>query len=234
MPPVHQPELQRLDDGARDLVLDGEDVLELPVVGLGPELVAVLDVHELGRDADAVPDLAHAALEHGRHAELLADLPDVHVLPPLNAKDDVRDATCMPGTFASALMISSVIPSLKYSFSGSALMLASGSTAIAFGAMAPLTSGGVRFVPVSPPRRMARRASANSAPVRNRSTGVGQGACHGIVHGLGHVTRHANLGNRRDEPLRDDRLRRGPGEGRLARSASRTARSRASRRRSAP
>ena len=37
----------------------------------------------------------------------------------------------MPGTFDSALMISSVMPSLKYSFSGSALMLASGSTAIA-------------------------------------------------------------------------------------------------------
>ena len=39
-----------------------------------------------------------------------------------------------PGTLASALMISSVMPSLKYSFSGSALMFASGSTAIAFGA----------------------------------------------------------------------------------------------------
>ena len=35
-----------------------------------------------------------------------------------------------PGTCASALMISSVIPSLKYSFSGSALMFANGSTAI--------------------------------------------------------------------------------------------------------
>ena len=52
-------------------------------------------------------------------------------LRPLNANDDERDATWMPGTLESALMISSVMPSLKYSFSGSALMLASGSTAIA-------------------------------------------------------------------------------------------------------
>ena len=49
---------------------------------------------------------------------------------PLKAKQELREATCNPGTFASALMISSVIPSAKYSFSGSALMLASGRTAI--------------------------------------------------------------------------------------------------------
>jgi hypothetical protein len=48
---------------------------------------------------------------------------------PLNAKQEVREATWSPGTLESAPMISSVIPSLKYSFSGSALMLASGSTA---------------------------------------------------------------------------------------------------------
>ena len=54
--------------------------------------------------------------------------------------EEVRDATWMPGTFARALMISSVIPSLKYSFSGSALMLASGRTAMALRAGEP---GGV-------------------------------------------------------------------------------------------
>ena len=50
---------------------------------------------------------------------------------PLKAKEEVREATWMPGTLARALMISSVMPSLKYSFSGSALMLASGRTAMA-------------------------------------------------------------------------------------------------------
>ena len=77
----------------------------------------------------------------------------------LNANDEVREATCKPGTLASALMISSVIPSLKYSFSGSALMLASGSTTIDFsGAAARGTLGGV-----CPVRSTCSSASANSA-----------------------------------------------------------------------
>ncbi len=48
----------------------------------------------------------------------------------MNANAEVRDATWSDCTFISALMISSAIPSVKYSFSGSALMLANGSTAI--------------------------------------------------------------------------------------------------------
>ena len=43
-------------------------------------MVAALDVHELHHNADPVPDLAHAAREHGRHAKLLADLAQVDVL----------------------------------------------------------------------------------------------------------------------------------------------------------
>ena len=60
-------------------------------------------------------------------------------------------------------MISSVIPSLKYSFSGSGLRFANGSTAIdlaAAGAGAGLPAGGVRS------------ASANSVAVVNRSAGI--------------------------------------------------------------
>ena len=76
----------------------------------------------------------------------------------MNAKQEVREATWIPGTFASALMISSVIPSLKYSFSGSALMLASGSTAMALvvGAVLGDSVGVVR---------PGSSASANSAAV---------------------------------------------------------------------
>ena len=43
--------------------------------------------------------------------------------------DDVRAATRRSGSCTSALMISSVMPSLKYSFSASLLMLANGNTA---------------------------------------------------------------------------------------------------------
>ena len=50
---------------------------------------------------------------------------------PLKANTEVRDATCSPSTLVSAVISSSVIPSLKYSLSGSALTLTNGSTAIA-------------------------------------------------------------------------------------------------------
>ena len=49
---------------------------------------------------------------------------------PLNANADVRAITFSSSTCASALMISSARPSAKYSFSGSALRLAKGRTAI--------------------------------------------------------------------------------------------------------
>src|SRR6476660_4398797 len=48
---------------------------------------------------------------------------------PLYEKAEVRAGTCTPGSCASALMISSETPSEKYSFDGSPLMLANGSTA---------------------------------------------------------------------------------------------------------
>ena len=49
---------------------------------------------------------------------------------PFSANTDVRDATRNPSTFASASISSSVMPSLRYSFSGSGLALTNGSTAI--------------------------------------------------------------------------------------------------------
>ena len=53
---------------------------------------------------------------------------------PLNANDDVREATRSDCTLVSALMISSAMPSAKYSLSASALMLAKGNTATDFAA----------------------------------------------------------------------------------------------------
>ena len=67
-------------------------------------------------------------------------------------------------------MISSVIPSLKYSFSGSALMLASGSTTMDFSAGA--TPTGVVPDGVRSRCSATSSASANSAAVGKRSTGV--------------------------------------------------------------
>src|SRR5438477_12708163 len=65
---------------------------------------------------------------------------------PLKAKQDVRPGTRSPGTLASALISSSVIPSLKYSSCLSALMLTNGSTAMDLAGAAPLTFWGpLRF-----------------------------------------------------------------------------------------
>ena len=49
---------------------------------------------------------------------------------PLKENAEVRAATRRFGSWVNALMISSEIPSEKYSFSGSPLMLAKGSTAM--------------------------------------------------------------------------------------------------------
>ena len=79
---------------------------------------------------------------------------------PLNENADVRAATCRPGSCVSALMISSAMPSLKYSFSGSVLMFANGSTAIEVGALPPPAAGAG-----------GESASRKRAIVANRSAG---------------------------------------------------------------
>ena len=64
---------------------------------------------------------------------------------PLNANVEVRAATRSPGTRASAVANSSVMPSLKYSFSRSGVRLTKGRTAIAgVEAAATTWAGGAR------------------------------------------------------------------------------------------
>ena len=74
----HRPE--RLHDRARQLVLDREDALQLPVVALRPEVIAALAVDQLRSNAQGIPFATHAALQDGGDAELLADLPYTEVL----------------------------------------------------------------------------------------------------------------------------------------------------------
>jgi hypothetical protein len=58
--------------GFRDLVLNGEDIAEFLVIGVGPDARAVR-VHELCGDAQLIPLLPHAALEQMLDAEGFAD-----------------------------------------------------------------------------------------------------------------------------------------------------------------
>ena len=76
---------------------------------------------------------------------------------PLKANADVRDATRSASMPASALMISSVIPSLKYSASVSALRLRNGSTAIEASAPSRGARGRVARTGPRPERPPARR-----------------------------------------------------------------------------
>jgi len=73
-----QRDLKRLGDASGDLVLDREDVLHVPLVLLGPEPIAVVDVDEPGGHPHSIAGFPHASLENRSDVELVADLPDVH------------------------------------------------------------------------------------------------------------------------------------------------------------
>src|SRR5207249_11784425 len=62
------------NDRAGDLVLDGEDILQLAVVAFGPDVPISLRIDQLHGDTDAITDLAHAAFEDILDAELACDL----------------------------------------------------------------------------------------------------------------------------------------------------------------
>jgi len=68
-------------DGTGDLVLYNEDVDQLPVVGLGPEVIALVGLDELGGDAHAVAGPAHASLQDVADAELTGDVAGIRVAP---------------------------------------------------------------------------------------------------------------------------------------------------------
>ena len=66
--------LQRLDDAVRDLVLQREDVGQVAVVAVRPQMRAVGGVDELRGDAHPVAGAADRALQHRRHAEVAPDV----------------------------------------------------------------------------------------------------------------------------------------------------------------
>ena len=72
-----QLQLERGDDRFRNLVLDRENVLEVAVVALGPDMVAARAVDQLRVDAHPPAGLADAAFEHVADAELAGDVADI-------------------------------------------------------------------------------------------------------------------------------------------------------------
>src|SRR5208283_1014628 len=72
-----QFDLQGLNDLPGDLVLDYEDVVQLAIEAVGPEMSSGFRVDQLRGDPDAVASAADAALEHRPDAEFTGDLTDV-------------------------------------------------------------------------------------------------------------------------------------------------------------
>ena len=77
-----EPGLDGLNDTSGDLVLHGEDVLQLPVEALGPELVAACHVCQLGGSMQAAASRPHATLEHMANGEQPGDLLQAVALLP--------------------------------------------------------------------------------------------------------------------------------------------------------
>src|SRR6476646_5656396 len=69
-----QLDLKRGYDLAREFVLHGENIGEITIEALGPDMRTALCVDELAGNADAVARLAHTTFQHVAHAEVTTDL----------------------------------------------------------------------------------------------------------------------------------------------------------------
>jgi hypothetical protein len=65
---------ERAHDLLNHLVLRGEDVGEIAIEALGPDVPAALGIDELRGDAHAVAGFADRAFEHEAHAQVAPDL----------------------------------------------------------------------------------------------------------------------------------------------------------------
>ena len=124
-----QRDAQRLGDLARDLVLQLEDVLHLAVVALGPDREIRLRVDQLRVDAQPRARAAQAAGEHVRAPSCWPICAGVTGLSRY-ASTVGRENIFKPLIFESSVMMSSVMPSRKYSSSFTPLRFSKYSTAI--------------------------------------------------------------------------------------------------------
>ena len=76
----HQPDLQGIDDGPRDLILERKYVAEITVVALGPHMMPTHPVDQLRGDSNATTRLAYTPFQHMRNAQLPRRFADVHRL----------------------------------------------------------------------------------------------------------------------------------------------------------
>ena len=72
-----QGRVQRADDRLDDLVLEREDLTEVPVVPLSPDVMPGGRIDKLGTDPDPVVRSAHAPFDDIARAECSSDLANV-------------------------------------------------------------------------------------------------------------------------------------------------------------
>src|SRR5215207_9818014 len=130
-----------------NVTLDGKYISELPVVFPGPLRFLIQGIDELDADPDLVPHLPDTPS---------STLPTFNSLPisamdllvPLYLITEVRAMTRRPFVFETEEIISSVIPSARYSSAASMLMLVKGRTAtLSVGIMALICLGRITLCP---------------------------------------------------------------------------------------
>src|SRR6185312_4853213 len=72
--------LDGADDAHRDLVLQGEDVFEGPIIAIRAYMASRLTLQPLAGNANAIADLGNAAIEHITTADLASDSTNVRRL----------------------------------------------------------------------------------------------------------------------------------------------------------
>ena len=112
------------------LILELEHIFDRAVEPVGPQMRAGFGLDQLRGDADPAAALAHRAFEHIAHAQFAPDLLHIDGLALVGEARIAGDHEQPADAADSAVMISSTMPSTKYSCSGSPLMFWNGSTAI--------------------------------------------------------------------------------------------------------
>src|SRR2546426_448119 len=184
---------QRARNLLRQLALHLENVEQLAVVRLAPELLRGPWIDQARNDPHPRPGPTDAA---SRIVATPSSSAIAAILLPvfLYCIVDVRQTTFSAAILDSVEMMSSVTPSLKYSFSGSALMFSNGSTATdratvmswSIACAVPTAIATVTGVP---------RASANRAADMNRSAG-------GVAHAFFTAASTPSRTNSRPPPSR--------------------------------
>src|SRR5438105_2840183 len=86
-----QLNLELLDDGVGDFVLNGENIGQIAIEALGPDVAAILAVNELSSYPHARSNLPHASFQDKSNAKLLADLLHFHGLVFIGKGSVARD-----------------------------------------------------------------------------------------------------------------------------------------------